>query len=83
MMLGTVLATVKVSEVRCTPIAAANAALRTKPSAREAVVPTAITVLVRSRPPANCGLSDWALPDTPGTVSSPSAVDASLTRTLH
>ena len=49
-MLGTVLATVKVSAVKWTPIAAASAALRTKPSARETVVPAAMTVLVRSRP---------------------------------
>src|SRR3954466_9420335 len=55
MMLGTVLATVNVSDVRCTPSAEAMAALRTKPRARDSVVPTAITELTPISPPTDCG----------------------------
>src|SRR6478735_12498031 len=43
MMLGTVLATVNVELVRAEPSAATRTALRTKPRAREATVPAAIT----------------------------------------
>ena len=49
MMLGTVLATVKVELVRAEPRAATSTALRANPRAREATVPAAITLEERIR----------------------------------